>query len=128
MIEDPDEITRAKVIHFKRDGKYYTEEWWGIPKGAIGPYDMDQSLDARRIGGGPVLVPSQEPWGYPFLFPALPEDKPDKTSKKRKKVIRKTLSDIALPFLEFNLGRGRAVSTIETWADNINRDIDRYSR
>lgn len=36
---------------------------------AMGPYDMDQSPDCRRIGGGSVLVESQEPWGFPHLSP-----------------------------------------------------------
>lgn len=61
--------TRVKVILFKDSGKYYTEEMWNIPDGAIGPYDMIKSRNFRRIGGGAVLVPSQEPWGFPFLFP-----------------------------------------------------------
>ena len=60
---------KAKVILFKRSGKYYTEEKWEIPEGAIGPYDMDRSRDFRRIdNGGPVLVVTQEPWGYPHLI------------------------------------------------------------
>jgi hypothetical protein len=60
---------RATVILFKPSGKYYTEETWRIPEGAIGPYDMDKSSDFRRISGGAVLIESQEPWGYPHLFP-----------------------------------------------------------
>lgn len=31
---------------------------------------MELSPDFRRIDGGAVLVDSQEPWGYPHLFPA----------------------------------------------------------
>lgn len=62
--------THAQVVLFKPGGKYYTEEEWAIPDGAIGPYDMERSPDFRRIGGtGAVLVESQEPWGYPHLFP-----------------------------------------------------------
>jgi len=29
---------------------------------------MDESDDFRTISGGPVLIPTQEPWGYPHLF------------------------------------------------------------
>ena len=58
---------KAKVILFKPSGKYYTEEYWEIPDGAIGPYDMEKSKDFRRIGGGAVLVVTQEPWGFPWL-------------------------------------------------------------
>lgn len=63
---------KAKVTLFKRSGKYYTEEPWEIPDGAIGPWDMDHSKDFRRIDGGAVLVQTQEPWGYPHLFPGEP--------------------------------------------------------
>jgi hypothetical protein len=73
----------AKVILFRRSGKYYTEEEWEIPetvedysdergffrREVIIPYDMKQSKDFRRIDGGAVLVETQEPWGYPHLFP-----------------------------------------------------------
>jgi hypothetical protein len=62
---------RARVILFKPSGKYYTEEEWEIPIGAVGPFDMDASPDFRRISGGPVLVDTQEPWGYPHLFPGV---------------------------------------------------------
>lgn len=75
---------KATVILFKPSGKYYTQEEWTIPdsvpdhselRGAfkrkvVGPYDLRHSPDFRRIGGGAVLVPEQEPWGYPHLFPA----------------------------------------------------------
>jgi hypothetical protein len=61
--------TVALVILFKPSGKYYTSEEWRIPAGAIGPFDMKDSPDFRRIGGGAVLVETQEPWGYPQLFP-----------------------------------------------------------
>lgn len=60
----------ARVVLFKESGKYYTEDFWEIPDGAIGPYDMRDSKDFRRIGGGAVLVDTQEPWGYPHLFNA----------------------------------------------------------
>ena len=60
----------AKVILFNESGKYSAEEFWEIPDGAIGPFDMKHSKDFRRIGGGAVLVESQEPWGYPHLFNA----------------------------------------------------------
>ncbi len=58
----------ATVILFKEGGKYYTEEQWRIPEDAIGPYDMERSSDRRHIGRGPVLVVTQEPWGYPHLI------------------------------------------------------------
>lgn len=58
----------AQVILFKDSGKYYTEETWAIPQGAMGPFDMQCSQDFRRIGGGAVLVVTQEPWGYPHVF------------------------------------------------------------
>lgn len=64
-------MSKATVILFKPSGKYYTEEEWLIPENAIGPYDMLRSLDFRRISNGPVLVDTQEPWGYPFLFLGL---------------------------------------------------------
>lgn len=60
----------AEVVLFKPSGKYYTVEYWVIPADAIGPYDMKRSPDFRRIDGGPVLVNTQEPWGFPHLFPA----------------------------------------------------------
>ncbi len=60
--------THATVILFKPSGKYYTEERWIIPERAITPHEMDRSPDFRRIGGGVVLVPAQEPWGYPALL------------------------------------------------------------
>lgn len=60
----------VEVILFKRSGKYYTSEPWRIPEDAIGPYDMERSADFRRIDGGAVLIPEQEPWEYPHLFPS----------------------------------------------------------
>jgi hypothetical protein len=71
----------ASVVLFKPGGKYYTTEAWRIPprvpseirpgrmRETTGPYDMEYSPDFHRIDGGAVLVESQEPWGYPFLFP-----------------------------------------------------------
>ena len=66
--------THAQVTLFKPNGTYYTTETWQIPEGAIGPYDMLNSPDFRRIGGGAVLVDGEEPWGYPQLFNAEKED------------------------------------------------------
>jgi hypothetical protein len=74
---------KVKVMLFKPNGKYYGREEWEVPKEVkdkndyrgeftrevIGPYDMDQSPNFHRIDGGPVLVETQEPWGYPHLFP-----------------------------------------------------------
>lgn len=87
---------RAIVILFKPTGKYYTEEEWIIPtqeeidaasppqpssfsEGKVSaaypfiPYCMRFSPDFRRIAGGAVLVPTQEPWGYPHLIPGEAE-------------------------------------------------------
>ena len=68
------------MILFRRSGKYYTEEEWEVPaevpretggtRPVIVPADMEHSPDFRRIDHGAVLVESQEPWGYPHLFPA----------------------------------------------------------
>lgn len=66
---DAVDVGKATVILFKPSGKYYTEEQWRVPDGAIGPWDMERSLDFRRIAGGAVLVATQEPWGFPYLFP-----------------------------------------------------------
>jgi len=65
--------THAAVILFKPGGKYYTEESWRIPEGAIGPWDMANSPDFTSRPGWFVLVPDQEPWGYPFLIVPGPE-------------------------------------------------------
>lgn len=76
-------MAKATVLLFKPSGKYYTSEEWRIPeevqdwsayqghysRETIGPRDMDQSPDFRRIDGGAVLVETQEPWGFPHLFP-----------------------------------------------------------
>jgi hypothetical protein len=76
-------VRKVEVILFKPSGAYYTEEEWTVPdlvrdwseqrgeytRYAMLPADMKQSPDFRRIDGGPVLVPTQEPWGYPHLFP-----------------------------------------------------------
>lgn len=71
-----EEFTEATVILFKPSGKYYTEEKWRIPEGAIGPSDMLRSPDFRQITGGAVLVDTQEPWGFPHLIPARVEENP----------------------------------------------------
>jgi hypothetical protein len=76
-------MAKATVILFKSSGKYYTEEEWEIPdevpteasyglirRAVVGPYDMEHSRDFHRISGGAVLVVTQEPWGYPHLFPS----------------------------------------------------------
>ncbi len=60
----------VRAILFKRSGKYYTEEDWRVADDAIGPWAVKDSPDFRRIDGGPVLVETQEPWGYPHLFPS----------------------------------------------------------
>ena len=73
---------KAKVVLFKPSGKYYTEEEWEIPTpldcvaagGGKGDMFAPQtcmvhSSDFRRINDGPVLIPEQEPWGYPGLIP-----------------------------------------------------------
>lgn len=65
---------KAMATLFKPSGKYYTEERWEIPEGAIGPYDMERSKDFRRISGGAVLIDG-EPWGYPHLFPGVPRER-----------------------------------------------------
>ena len=65
------DISKVTVILFKRSGKYYTEEEWAVPVDAIAPSDMKRSPDFRRIDGGAVLVDSQEPWGFPHLFPGV---------------------------------------------------------
>jgi hypothetical protein len=61
----------ARVELFKPSGKWYCDEQWEIPADAIGPYDMSRSPDFRRINGGPVLIPTQEPWGFPHLLPGV---------------------------------------------------------
>lgn len=63
---------KVTVVLFKPSGKYYTEEEWEIPendKYSFLPSCMKNSPNFRRISGGAVLVESQEPWGYPHLFP-----------------------------------------------------------
>lgn len=66
------EFRTAEITLFKPSGKYYTTDYWEIPDDAIGPYDMARSKDARSIGGGAVLVESQEPWGFPHLLLDIP--------------------------------------------------------
>lgn len=63
----------VKVILFKPSGKYYTEEEWAIPENdeySFLPSCMKNSPNFRRISGGAVLVETQEPWGFPHLFPS----------------------------------------------------------
>lgn len=68
-------VKKATVTLFKSSGKYYTDEEWRIPPDAVVPADMINSLDFRRLSdGGAVLVPKQEPWGYPHLFPNDPPE------------------------------------------------------
>ena len=59
---------KVKAILFKESGKYYTEGLWTIPEKTLGPFDMVNSPDFRRIGNGAVLIESQEPWGFPHLI------------------------------------------------------------
>lgn len=66
-------MTKTNVILFKPSGKYYTEEEWEVPEDTIGPFDMINSPDFRRIDGGPVLINDEVIWGYPCLFPAVEE-------------------------------------------------------
>lgn len=61
-------IKRAEITLFKPGGKYYTTEKWRIPSPCLVPDEMVNSPDFRRIDGGPVLVETQEPWGYPALL------------------------------------------------------------
>ena len=72
-------MTKTNVILFKPSGKYYTEEQWEIPEDAIGPFDMVNSPDFRRIDGGPVLIDDDRRWGYPHLFPAEDNSRNQKT-------------------------------------------------
>lgn len=66
-------MAKATVILFKESGKYYSTEEWEIPEEhpyAFLPACMSGSPDFMRVGGtGAVLIPTQEPWGYPHLFP-----------------------------------------------------------
>lgn len=72
-----DKPLTVDVTLFKASGKYYTTEPWRVPADAIGPYDMSRSPDFRRISdSGAVLIGSQEPWGFPHLFPTLVADEP----------------------------------------------------
>lgn len=65
MTSTPD---TARVILFKANGKYYTEEDWRVPADGIGPWVMRQSPDFRRIDNGAVMVTSDR-WGFPCLLP-----------------------------------------------------------
>jgi hypothetical protein len=73
---------KIKVTLFRASGKYYTEEDWELPTadeivergGSRGDYYAPQtamrySENFRQIDAlGPVLIDSQEPWGYPGLI------------------------------------------------------------
>ena len=63
---------KATVTLFRPTGRYYTVEDWNIPEECVweGPSSVKFSPDFRRIDGGAVLVDTQEPWGYPHLFPS----------------------------------------------------------
>ncbi len=63
-----DSQRKATVSLFKDSGKWYCDEDWIIPEKAIGPWDMADSPDFRRIGNGKVLVHEQEPFGFPVLL------------------------------------------------------------
>ena len=65
---------KVNVILFRKSGRYYTEEKWRIPHGALTPAEMCDSPDFRRVDRGAVLIPSQEPWGYPHMFPSEEAD------------------------------------------------------
>ncbi|MFL6145598.1 MAG: hypothetical protein ACJ72N_27520 [Labedaea sp.] len=66
-------LTHVNVELYRASGKYYTEESWRIPGGAIGPYDMRNSPDFHRIDpAGVVVVPAQEPWGFPAVIMPTP--------------------------------------------------------
>lgn len=109
-------VERVRVELFKPTGKWYTDDEWRIPtivrdhseirgdyrRAAIGPHDMIQSPDFRRIGGGAVLVPSQEPWGYPFLFPGDPDERSH--AERERRVARKTPGLIGLERFIDNIG------------------------
>lgn len=99
-----DDALRVMVILFKPSGRFYTEELWRVPAGAIGPYDMDRSPDFRRINGGAVLIAAQEPWGYPYLFPGTLRVLPSASS---------TRGEPSLPAGQANLVAVRATAAGE---------------
>lgn len=86
-------MAKAKVLRFKPSGKYYDEDEWEIPtaeelerkqRNVERPYRhyeftptcMLLSKDFSRVSGtGAVLVVTQEPWGFPHLFPGIGLDK-----------------------------------------------------
>lgn len=83
-MEQGEKRQKAKVLLFKKNGKYSSEQEWEIPtreevleRGGNGadstsPYCMKYSKDFVRTGGdGAVLVVEQEPWGYPHLLPSI---------------------------------------------------------
>lgn len=67
---------KVRVDLFRTSGKWYTEEDWTVPVDALNPADLERSPDARSIEGGPVLVPSVEPFGFPCLLLGLPARSP----------------------------------------------------
>jgi len=110
----------AKVTLFKESGKYYTEEEWRVPENAISPRDMIRSEDFRRIGKGAVLVQSQEPWGYPCLFPYDFSPEPDGYGPPRVESIphiRRRLADYLSEY---------AHGVVEEWMRivEIDEDVD----
>ena len=75
--QTPAPVRTATVMLFKASGKYSTTQSWRAPTCAIGPWDMNQSPDFRRLDGGQVLVlsdadtdsfPGDENWGYPQIL------------------------------------------------------------
>lgn len=70
----------AEVEHFKESGKYNVTDHWRIPENCIDPRDMKHSPDYRDIGCT-IVVPSQEPWGYPAVLKTVPM--PDYPEYKR---------------------------------------------
>lgn len=95
-----DAPARATVILFKPSGKYYTEQTWRIPTleeaqkcegflpgDMVLPYVMRHSPDFRRVSGkGAVLIPTQEPWGYPHLIPAITDEDPAEITRLTQKI------------------------------------------
>lgn len=71
VIEKPGPGDTVEVEHFKESGKYNVTDMWRIPEGAIGPHDMVNSPDFRDIGCT-IVVPTQEPWGYPAVLKTVP--------------------------------------------------------
>lgn len=66
-VHDSERVKLATVLLFLPTGRFVGEESWSVPDGASGPWSMEQSVDFHRMSGGPVLVETQEPWGFPHL-------------------------------------------------------------